>query len=101
MHEAFLMRLSMHPVFRADQNLQVFLEFDKDVSGVRMSPCAAARLYFPFSPSLGCFIPSVVPFAILYLMRPRNFPLPPPPPPLLRPCTHINLQFVFPLCCAY
>lgn len=31
MHEAFLMRLSMHPVFREDQNLQVFLEFDKDL----------------------------------------------------------------------
>lgn len=32
MHEAFLMRLSMHPVFREDENLQVFLEYDEDVS---------------------------------------------------------------------
>lgn len=31
MHEAFLMRLSMHPKFKEDQNLQVFLEYEQDL----------------------------------------------------------------------
>ena len=29
MHEVFLIRLSHHPVFRGDTNLQLFLEYDK------------------------------------------------------------------------
>ena len=32
MHEVFLMRLVSHPSFKEDTNLQVFLEFEKDVS---------------------------------------------------------------------
>lgn len=32
MHEVFLIRLTSHPVLREDQNLQVFLEFDQDLS---------------------------------------------------------------------
>eukprot|EP00050_Salpingoeca_kvevrii_P005934 m.286514 g.286514 ORF g.286514 m.286514 type:complete len:403 (-) comp11588_c0_seq1:211-1419(-) len=31
MHEVFLMRLASHPVLQNDQNLQVFLEYDKDL----------------------------------------------------------------------
>eukprot|EP00041_Stephanoeca_diplocostata_P034646 m.1190860 g.1190860 ORF g.1190860 m.1190860 type:complete len:406 (+) comp24556_c1_seq25:154-1371(+) len=32
MHEVFLIRLASHPVLREDQNLQVFLEYDQDLS---------------------------------------------------------------------
>mmetsp|Transcript_42726 Transcript_42726/g.59353 ORF Transcript_42726/g.59353 Transcript_42726/m.59353 type:complete len:327 (+) Transcript_42726:222-1202(+) len=32
MHEVFLIRLTSHPVLREDQNLQVFLEYDQDLS---------------------------------------------------------------------
>jgi sorting nexin-5/6/32 len=32
MHEVFLRRLASHPVFRADPNFQVFLEYDQDLS---------------------------------------------------------------------
>lgn len=32
MHEVFLMRLVSHPTFREDDNLQAFLEYEKDVS---------------------------------------------------------------------
>jgi len=32
MHEVFLVRLTSHPVLREDQNLQVFLEYDQDLS---------------------------------------------------------------------
>lgn len=31
MHEVFLTRLATHPVFRADQHLKVFLEYDQDL----------------------------------------------------------------------
>ncbi|EEC00832.1 sorting nexin, putative [Ixodes scapularis] len=32
MHELFLQRLALHPVFRADRNFHVFLEYDKELS---------------------------------------------------------------------
>ncbi|XP_018018067.1 sorting nexin-6, partial [Hyalella azteca] len=32
MHEVFLTRLAQHPVFRRDNNLKVFLEYDSDLS---------------------------------------------------------------------
>lgn len=32
MHEVFLIRLATHPSFRDDSNLQVFLEYDKDLA---------------------------------------------------------------------
>lgn len=31
MHEVFLSRLASHPVFRVDQHLKVFLEYDQDL----------------------------------------------------------------------
>lgn len=31
MHEVFLSRLASHPVFRTDQHLKVFLEYDQDL----------------------------------------------------------------------
>lgn len=31
MHEVFLTRLASHPVFRIDQHLKVFLEYDQDL----------------------------------------------------------------------
>ncbi|KAA0194571.1 hypothetical protein HAZT_HAZT001575, partial [Hyalella azteca] len=34
MHEVFLTRLAQHPVFRRDNNLKVFLEYDSDVCTV-------------------------------------------------------------------
>lgn len=33
MHEVFLMRLVSHPVLREDENLKVFLEYDKPIDG--------------------------------------------------------------------
>ncbi len=31
MHEVFLSRIAAHPVMRNDENLHVFLQFEKDV----------------------------------------------------------------------
>ena len=32
MHETFLTRLAAHPTFRTDRNLQIFLEYEKELS---------------------------------------------------------------------
>ena len=32
MHEVFLIRLVHHPIMKEEQSLQIFLEYDKDVS---------------------------------------------------------------------
>lgn len=32
MHEVFLSRLENHPIFRADTNFRVFLEYEQDLS---------------------------------------------------------------------
>ncbi len=42
MHEVFLLRLVCHPVFREDQNLQVFLEYEQDVSTICIRTNGAA-----------------------------------------------------------
>ncbi len=37
MHEVFLLRVTSHPLLRDDSNLQVFLEYDKDVGFVSLT----------------------------------------------------------------
>ena len=36
MHEVFLCRLANHPIFRSDHNFRVFLEYEQDVSCLKV-----------------------------------------------------------------
>ena len=45
MHEVFLQRLASHPILRKDNNYQVFLEFDGDVSNIIVQPCVSVQVY--------------------------------------------------------
>lgn len=50
MHEVFLTRLAQHPVFRMDQHLKVFLEYDQDLCA---KPRKKMALFGGFVRSLG------------------------------------------------
>ncbi|XP_055841750.1 sorting nexin-6 isoform X2 [Episyrphus balteatus] len=50
MHEVFLTRLAQHPVFRLDQHLKVFLEYDQDLCA---KPRKKMALFGGFVRSLG------------------------------------------------
>ena len=53
MHEVFLMRLVSHPTFREDDNLQAFLEYEKDVSQAAPALASVALLGPPTRDSGG------------------------------------------------
>lgn len=50
MHEVFLRRLASHPVFRVDQHLKVFLEYDQDLCA---KPRKKMAIFGGFVKSLG------------------------------------------------
>lgn len=50
MHEVFLRRLASHPVFRVDQHLKVFLEYDQDLCA---KPRKKLAIFGGFVKSLG------------------------------------------------
>ena len=50
MHEVFLRRLATHPIFRVDQHLKVFLEYDQDLCA---KPRKKMAIFGGFVKSLG------------------------------------------------
>lgn len=53
MHEVFLCRLANHPVFRADTNFRVFLEYEHDVKSRCLLYIIICLLIYPIFAAVG------------------------------------------------